>query len=450
MTEQYDLVPRPSAHIKTLSRIGYTFVSAIGDLIDNCIAANAKNIWVNFYPNNGEMELTIRDDGCGMDKPNLIENMRLSCKDPSDERKSRDLGRFGSGMKTASFSQCRKLIVVSKINNSQNTLASWDLDLIERVNEWTLLVSEDIKSINFHDFEAFDEQIHGTTVVWRNFPRYYSLDVAEKEKMLGQDNANLKNYLSLYFHKFLSANKNQINIFLNHQKILAVNPFLSELPGYQEFPTEKFRIRKGGFITITPHILPHESKLSSEQLDALGGIDNITAKQGIYIYRANRLIVEGGWHGLAKLSLLGRLARIEVNVPTSLDEEWSTDVKKSSLIIPEKVKEKLRRLSFTPQEKSKRAYTYRGKLNETNSFWNIRTNPRDGLVSYEFNIKNEVLISLLNSMDSDDQKEAIIKYLELLVKELPLDNIFEKVASKSVDQAQVDFDKLYQELMSDG
>ena len=153
---------------------------------------------------------------------------------------------------------------------------------------------------------------------------------------------------------------------------------------------------------------------------------------------------------MAKLSLLGRLARIEVNVPTSLDEEWSTDVKKSSLIIPDKVKDKLRRLSFTPQEKSKRAYTYRGKLNETNSFWNIRTNPRDGMVSYEFNIKNEILISLLNSMENNDQKEAILKYLELLVKELPLDNIFEKVASNSVDQAQVDFDKLYKELMNDG
>lgn len=446
MTEQYDLVPRPSAHIKTLSRIGYTFVSAIGDLVDNCIAANAKNVWIDFYPNNGEIELTIRDDGCGMDKSSLIENMRLSCKDPSDERENGDLGRFGSGMKTASFSQCRKLIVVSK-NNNPHTIASWDLDLIERVNEWTLLVSDDIKKISFHDYEMFDEQSHGTTVVWRNFPRYYSLDMAEKEKMLGQDNANLKTYLSLYFHKFLSTNKNRINIFLNNQKITPVDPFLSGLPGYQEFPTEKFRIRKGGSITITPHILPHESKLSDEQLDTLGGIDNITAKQGIYIYRANRLIVEGGWHGLAKLSLLGRLARIEVNVPTTLDEEWSTDVKKSSLIIPEKVKEKLRRLSFTPQEKSKRAYTYRGKLNETNSFWNIRTNSRNGMISYEFNAKNEVLISLLNCMESNDQKEAILKYLELLVKELPLDSIFEKVASKSVDQTEVDFDKLYEELM---
>lgn len=450
MKETFNLVPKPSAHIKTLSRIGYTFVSAIGDLIDNCIAANAKNIWVDFYPNDGEMELTIRDDGCGMDKASLIENMRLSCKDPSDERDSGDLGRFGSGMKTASFSQCRKLIVVSKNDTSSQTIATWDLDLIEKVNEWTLLVSEDIKNISFHDYEAFGDQAHGTTVVWRNFPRYNSLDMAEKEKILGQDNATLKKYLSLYFHKFLSANKNRISIYLNNQKISPVDPFLSGLPGYQEFPTEKFRIRKGGVITITPHILPHESKLSAEQLDNLGGIDNITAKQGIYIYRANRLIVEGGWHGLAKLSLLGRLARIEVNVPTTLDEEWSTDVKKSSLIIPEKVKEKLRRLSVTPQQKSKRAYTYRGKLDETNSFWNIRTNPRDGMVSYEFNIKNEVLISLLNCMDSDDQKEAILKYLELLVKELPLDNIFEKVASKSVDQAQVDFDKLYEELMSNG
>ena len=55
------------------------------------------------------------------------------------------------------------------------------------------------------------------------------------------------------------------------------------------------------------YIFFHHSKLSIEKIGALGGVDEIAKKQGFYIYRGKRLIVEGGWLGLAKSSQLGKL-----------------------------------------------------------------------------------------------------------------------------------------------
>ena len=449
MFETYDLVPRPSSHIKTLSRIGYTLKTAVGDILDNSIAASAENIWIDLYPNpdlGNEIELTIRDDGSGMNSSDLIENMRLSCKDPSQDRDENDLGRFGSGLKTASFSQCRKLTVISKNIESKSAAATWDLDLVEEENKWTLLFTKETSTNLFHDHAEFYKQHSGTVVIWRALVKYADMDSLDLQKSLESDVASLKRYTALYFHKFLSRRSKKISIFINRQKIQAIDPFMRDAPGYQESPAETFRIRKGGKIEIIPHIIPHESKLTPEQIESLGGVDGITANQGLYVYRSDRLIIEGGWHGLARLSLLGRLARVEVNVPSSLDDEWSTDVKKSTLEIPEKVKEKLKRLSVTPQKKSRRAYQYRGKLDQENPFWHIRTNERTGKVSYEINAKNEELHALLKALDDDDQQRAVLDYLHLLVKSLPLDNIFEKAASKNIEQDVVDVDKLYQEI----
>ena len=105
------LPPKPSNEIKTLRKIGYSLETSIADILDNSIAAKAKKIEIEI-PHSDQCEpyISIKDDGVGMSKEELIENMRLGCKDPDQEREPGDLGRFGSGMKTASFSQAKKLI----------------------------------------------------------------------------------------------------------------------------------------------------------------------------------------------------------------------------------------------------------------------------------------------------------------------------------------------------
>ena len=108
MSHFTDASPDPRSHIKTLMRIGYTMPSAVSDILDNSITANAKNIFIHSLPGREEPNISIVDDGMGMSPDELIHNMKIGCKDPGDERLRGDLGRFGSGLKTASFSQARK------------------------------------------------------------------------------------------------------------------------------------------------------------------------------------------------------------------------------------------------------------------------------------------------------------------------------------------------------
>ena len=115
--KDYDIVnPGASAMIESLRAYGYSLNSAIADLLDNSITAHAKNIWIHMYWDGGNSWLSITDDGSGMDEKTLINAMRPGSQNPLDQRKEDDLGRFGLGLKTASFSQCRSLTVVSNIS----------------------------------------------------------------------------------------------------------------------------------------------------------------------------------------------------------------------------------------------------------------------------------------------------------------------------------------------
>jgi len=108
-----DLKPDPASLIESMRDIGYSMETAVADLIDNSITAEASNVDIRFSWNDGEPWLAIIDDGCGMDSDELTNAMRLGSKNPLEERDKKDLGRYGLGLKTASFSQCRKLAVIS-------------------------------------------------------------------------------------------------------------------------------------------------------------------------------------------------------------------------------------------------------------------------------------------------------------------------------------------------
>jgi flagellin-specific chaperone FliS len=342
----------------------------------------------------------------------------------------------------ASFSQARKLTVISKIESFNIQSATWDLDLVERENAWTLIkhTEQETKGLCSKFNIEFGES--GTAVIWENISKYNGYPIAELQAILGQDLVSLKSYVRLHFHKFMEG-KRAINFYFNFQKLDHFDPFLRNRNGYQEGPSQKFRVKKGGSIELRVHILPHESKLTKNDLDNLGGADQITANQGLYVYRANRLIISGGWFGLTRLSQLGKLARVEVNVPTSLDEEWSTDVKKSSLEIPHKVKVKLKQLIREPIKRSQKTYRYRGRLEEANAFWKVNENEREKSISYEISKDNTLLKKLLLALDRE-QGSDLIEYLTHLSEEIPIHHIYEKMSSEpnQINQNDISYDDL--------
>ena len=117
-----NLPPLAASFTESIRDIGYSLNTAVADIIDNSISAEATTIDIHVKNEEGEISLAIIDDGTGLEEDELVSAMRLGSKNPLEERSESDLGRFGLGMKTASFSQCKKLTVVSSINNKKNVL----------------------------------------------------------------------------------------------------------------------------------------------------------------------------------------------------------------------------------------------------------------------------------------------------------------------------------------
>ena len=112
--------PKASAMIESLRGLGYTTATALADIIDNSIAASASNINITFIWLGTKSIISILDNGNGMTESELDKGMRLGEINPLENREPTDLGRFGLGLKTASFSQCRRLTVASRKNGVMN------------------------------------------------------------------------------------------------------------------------------------------------------------------------------------------------------------------------------------------------------------------------------------------------------------------------------------------
>ena len=111
--DDYDIVePGAAAMIESLRAYGYNLNTAISDLIDNSISAEADHIWIDMYWDGASSWVSIVDDGNGMDQETLVNAMRPGSQNPLDQRDEEDLGRFGLGLKTASFSQCRSSMLL--------------------------------------------------------------------------------------------------------------------------------------------------------------------------------------------------------------------------------------------------------------------------------------------------------------------------------------------------
>ncbi len=442
MSRVKDLSPDPKSHIKTLMKIGYSLSSAVADILDNSITASSKKIEIYAPPGLDEPIISILDDGHGMSADELIHNMRIGCKDPSIEREKGDLGRFGSGMKTASFSQARRLTVVSKRSGGKATAAIWDIDKIEETNSWCIEILDDHEVCKLPMIEINEDTEQGTQLIWEKLTFIqggsHSLDSKDE---LALHLSGLSEYIALHFHKFMEGHKKCLFV-LNKKKIEALDPFLTKSAGYQEGPTVEMRC-KGGHIVIKTHVLPHFNRMESSDMERLGGAAGIAENQGLYIYRGNRLINAGGWLGLTRNSQLGALARVQVDVPCSIDHEWSTDVKKSSLQLPPRIKSLLKRFLSDPIKRSKKVYAYRGKEDTANQLWKIFEDENEGKITYHFDPSNMELVNLLSSCDKKTANR-FIKYLKELSINLPINHIYQKMSEspKSIDQDAINLEQL--------
>ena len=204
---------KPTADVlmTSMRAMGYSFESAIADIIDNSISANAKNVQLYFPIDPADCYVAVCDDGDGMNPLELFDAMKYGSEQKRNGRSESDLGRFGLGLKAASLSQCRKLTVASKKNGIVSAY-TWDLDVIEEKKDWFVIEcsEEEIKSIRFISW--LDKLESGTVVVWEDF------DFIEKASgsvyaELNKYQESTSEYLSLIFHRFLNRPlQSRINI----------------------------------------------------------------------------------------------------------------------------------------------------------------------------------------------------------------------------------------------
>ena len=350
--------------IHSLRDIGYTFEVAVADIIDNSITAKATDIEI-YSVIKPTMIFCILDNGYGMSQTELIEAMRLGTKNPNDKRDKKDLGKFGLGLKTASFSQCKKLTLISK-RDSQIRARQWDLDYIEQKDEWYLRTPNLDGYKNNLLFEKLNQQDSGILVIWEEIDRY-------KKDTFSALLSKLRNHLSLVFHHFLESKFDKINIYINNDKLKPFNPFNESHFATFERMQENIIIFNH-CIKVTPYILPHHSKISKEEWERYATDEGYIKSQGFYLYRENRLLIYGTWWGLHKASDASKLVRIRIDITNDQDELWGIDVKKSTANPLPEIKQDLKRIIDNVIKDGYKPFTTRGrKINDKSTirFWDI-------------------------------------------------------------------------------
>ena len=290
-----------------------------------------------------------------MDNEDLIRALTPGCRNPNEKRASTDLGRFGLGLKTASFSQCRVLTVITRKTESFPVTWSWDLDHVQTSQKWEL-IKYPIDSLQREEIEGLSS---GTIVVWRNIDRLVA-NLKEEDndalKKFMEVMEKVKRHIAMVFHRFIS--EKLVRIYFQEREVDPWDPFLA-IHSSQGLPEEKL---SRSVIALKGYVLPHKSKIDESIFRNAAGIRGWNAHQGFYIYRNKRLLVAGDWLGFFKKEEHYKLARIQLDLPNNMDSEWQIDIKKSIARPPLKVRDQLKAYANKVRLQAVEVYRCKGKI----------------------------------------------------------------------------------------
>ena len=422
--------------MESMRDVGYTIEAAMADLVDNCISAKARQIDIHFSAHDLPY-VAVVDDGDGMAPDELTQAMCPGSRSPREDREATDLGRFGLGLKTASLSQCRRLTVVSRTAGVTSG-REWDLDFLNQVKDWKLkvLAPEDISALPA--INLMPE--HGTLVLWRDLDRLQAIHSSTGLET-GMDTVmdRVQKHLELVFHRFLSGEPGhpKVSIRINGHPLTGADPFGLQFPATQPLNREVVNVA-GADVVIQPYVLPHHSKIAVGEYEKLGGEDGHLRNQGFYIYRNRRLIISGTWFRLVRQSELTKLARVQVDIPNTLDHLWTLDVKKSFAAPPDVVRKELKRVINQITGRSERVYTHKGArtMQDGNVHVWERT-VKHSRIRYVLNREHPLLQGLFEDLDEVDATE-LLDLLSMIEATLPMDYIYADVGANHTAISQED------------
>ncbi len=364
--------PNPEYLIKSISEQGYSLETSLADLMDNSISANANKIEVLIDTDSEPFKLFLADNGNGMTEESLIENMKFPSNSPEKDRDDEDLGRFGLGMKTASFSQTRKFTVLSKSKGEKIYKArTWDVNFLKK-NGWKIIVNSDkeigellnqYRKISKEYYNKLEDFEPNTIIVWDGLYKFESYLKQEnrKEALKKEINEVTTDYLSLVFHRFLERTINPLQIRINNIQVESFNPFPEEESDFRQIEPKQSQFRSD-VIKIEGFVLPARTIQETKK-----GLSKWTTRhrglmdmEGLYIYRVDRIILFGGWNGIVKKAQKLQLARLRVEVGNKVDHLLHLNVAKSQIVIPHELRNAFENYIEELKIEAEREYYNRG------------------------------------------------------------------------------------------
>lgn len=424
-----DLPPRAEVLIESMRDIGYSLETALADIVDNAIAAGARNVVIRADTTGPTLKVGIADDGEGMTRKDLLNAMQLGSRHPNETRRATDLGRFGLGLKTASFSQCRRLTVATR-HAGATSVAIWDLDHVAAAQTWSLLTPPSAEGLPFLD--TLGPQ--GALVLWENLDRHLdSGDLERQREAFTRRVDEARGHLELVFHRYLAGEpgKPKLRIELNGRDLKPFDPFHSAHTATIRAEPETIQMGKVS-VNIQPYTLPHHRKVSAADWERYAGPEGYVRNQGFYLYRQRRLIIHGTWFGLARQTELTKLARISIDIPTELDTAWHIDVKKASARPPAIVRDRLKRIIETLGAPSKRVYKSKGKVLHDSRVPLWQRRQTDGAITYVINANNPVLAEFRDALPPGVHQQ-FDRVIRIIGAALPVDAVFADLAESPED-----------------
>jgi len=357
--------PDPTRIIEGLRDTGYTFNTSVADIIDNCIShGKAKNVWLDISMDyDGEISLTITDDGSGMNEIGLINAMKYGSRTLSNPE---SLGKFGMGMKTASSAFCRRYSMISRddVKNEFKKL-TWDLDHVCEVNDWDML-EESLTDSEDEICGKYLDKDRGTIVHWEKIDRvireYDSPGGKFAQTALKKKTDELEFHLGMVYQQFIDNKFNdfaQINIKVNNKIIEPWDPFCQDEEKTEKLVDEANHIEdedgnKIGNFSVSAYAIPDKYNFSTEEAQKNARLSN--RLQGIYVYRHGRLISHGSWLGIRALEPHFTLSRIKLSFDYKMDEIFQIDLKKSRILLNQGLLDWLKDFLSAPVRETENRY----------------------------------------------------------------------------------------------
>ena len=379
MSTEIELPPDADRIIEVFRDTGYTFETAISDLVDNSIEAGADFIDIRLATDSASsIFVSIADNGIGMSQDDLRRAMQYGS--PRDAE--RILGKFGIGLKTASTSFARELTVTSRTDTLNVCTARWDLDIIADRNKW-ILIEEDPTLLDNELLDECSPRHSGTLVRWSKVDRLLTERQNESsensmKRALENKASNLISHLGLVFHRFMQGKTPfpMLSIRVNNKMVEPWDPMMTGnnkvdilFDGDLNQTWGDGTVRTFSALGIT---IPHKSELDADERTlAHIGNDN----QGVYVYRENRLIAEPTWFKKKKKEPHSSLARVALNFTRDCDDLFGVDIKKSRIEMMPSTLEYLHQQIMLPVINAAES-RYRGKGSHERANGSINTHGR--------------------------------------------------------------------------